>query len=192
MKKGNAIIYTVIGGLIVLILFSCFLLIHYNIQNNKWRLGGVFIEEFNGTTEKEFLSEFNLDKYDYIELSDVYSLNFVRDPYYIVSFKVSKENVEKFKNDYLNKCDPYTVYDTSTYLPNREYTFKDCNEYIDRTGSYDEAVIIFEKEHSNNDYYEYHLRNTVLSYNDNIRHLIREQFDKKNYRVIGMLKSVYD
>lgn len=182
---------------IILVLVSFFLLfmllgpVLIQIKKSIDWDSGIFIEAFDDTTEKSFLDEFNLKEYEYVKLSDVYYRHSLRDSYYIVSFKVSKENVEKFKNDYLNKCDPYTVYDTGIYLPNREYTFKDCNRYIDRTGSYDEAVIIFEKEHSNNDYYEYHLRNTLLSHNDNIRHLIREQFDNKNYRVIGRLKSVY-
>ena len=177
--------YITIPSIIIIIcLIICFLFLGLYIrESTNWTLG-VFIENFSEDEENKFLATYDLDKYNYVELLDVYYEYGPLDPYYIISFKVPKSYVEEFENSYLTEYRSTLGYDFSHFLPNRDYSTRTCKIYF----SYEQdSTIIYVKEHSDRDYYEYHIRNFGDPKNT-VYNLIREQFDKKNYRVIGKLK----
>jgi len=184
MKKS-----IIIPSVIIICLLFIGLYITKDITRDINRAKGILIEKFSDDEENKFFATVDLDKYDYVKLLDVYYHRLTIDPYYIISFKVPKSHVEEFENSYLIEH-KYSVggdFDFARFFPNRDYSPKDCKVYHSFEHN---STVIYVKEHDEMDYYEYHIRN-IGNPNPDTRHLIQEQVDNKNYRVIGMLKSVY-
>lgn len=174
-----------------IILAVCFLFFGLYIKECIDWNSGIIIENFDKDFESKLLSEFDLGNYGYIELTDVYYSGSGIDPYYIVSFKISKEYVGKFEKEYLS-TKILTGEGGISLLPERDYTFEECKVYY--PADYEPILNynVYVKEHTDKDYFEYHIKNNPYgSSNREVRDLIRTYntpFMPKNYRKIGHLK----
>lgn len=180
-------------GIIIpcVILLICFLIIGIYIRDCIIFNSGIIIENFDEDFENRLLSAFDLGDYDYIELIDVYYDGLGIDRIYVVSFKVPKQYVDEFEELYLSER---RVSDNgyNQFLPERDYTFEECKEYYPLSFDDSENYYVYAKEHTDKDYYEYHIKNNDYgSSPDGVWSLIHTYdtpFLPKNYRKIGHLK----